>query len=192
MTTTLLEDEYMEAEGLLAQATFPGLQACLNAHLGKLRNNIEKAKSPSSSSSSSSQQSTDGNGGGSSDSPPAGPPLVAAAPKPAAATLQGSAIGTYIPISEFAWDQGEYNSPTVSVFIDLPGVGTVKDKVDITYGKHSFDLKVIGLDGKNYRLINDNLEKDIIPSQCKVIVKANKLTIKLAKVNKRGSARRMA
>ena len=36
--------------------------------------------------------------------------------------------------------------------------------------------------GKNYRLIVDNLEHDIVPEKSKVIVKANKIILKLGKV----------
>lgn len=46
----------------------------------------------------------------------------------------------------------------------------------------SFDLKVHGLNGRSYRLINDNLEKDIVPSQSKITVKKNKIVITLQKV----------
>mmetsp|Transcript_4714 Transcript_4714/g.4867 ORF Transcript_4714/g.4867 Transcript_4714/m.4867 type:complete len:241 (-) Transcript_4714:472-1194(-) len=88
----------------------------------------------------------------------------------------------YIPISDFAWDQGEYNSNTVSVFIDLPGVGAIKDNVDFSCTKSTFDLKILGLEGKNYRLIKDNLDKDIIVAESKILVKKDKIVIKLRKV----------
>ena len=34
---------------------------------------------------------------------------------------------TYVPIDSFSWEQGEYNSPTVTVYVDIPGVGAVKE-----------------------------------------------------------------
>jgi calcyclin binding protein len=90
--------------------------------------------------------------------------------------------GNFINIADFAWDQGEYNTPTVSVFIDLEDVGSVKERVHVSFSKSSFDLTVIDLKGKSYRLLKNNLEKDIVPEQSTFIVKKNKLVIKLRKV----------
>jgi hypothetical protein len=66
--------------------------------------------------------------------------------------------------------------------VELENVGTVKDNVTCDFTNCSFDLKVHGLNGKNYRLINDNLEKDIVPGQSKFVVKKNKVVITLQKV----------
>lgn len=38
--------------------------------------------------------------------------------------------------------QGEYNSPWVSVYVTLPGVGEAKDNVSCSFTPSSFDLKV--------------------------------------------------
>ncbi len=80
---------------------------------------------------------------------PPGPPVAAAviAPSNTAPTAARSAPRTvatkgFIPIESFSWDQGEYNSPTVTVYVDLEGVGTVKDSVTCDFGTASFDLKV--------------------------------------------------
>mmetsp|Transcript_3129 Transcript_3129/g.3296 ORF Transcript_3129/g.3296 Transcript_3129/m.3296 type:complete len:245 (+) Transcript_3129:112-846(+) len=100
-------------------------------------------------------------------------------PVPATAPCLGLA---YVPIESFAWDQGEHNSPIVSVYIDLPSVGTVKDNVKCAFTSQSFDLTVVDLNGKNYRLVKDNLEKDIIPDESKCIVKKDRIVIKLKKV----------
>lgn len=109
--------------------------------------------------------------------PPA--PAAAAPPKRAPAAPAGA---QYIPIESMAWDQGEYNSAHVTVYVDLPGVGAVKDKVTCEFGKYSFDLVIMGLEGKNYRLVKDNLEKDIVPDESSFKVKANKVLIKLKKM----------
>jgi len=58
----------------------------------------------------------------------------------------------------------------------------VKDRVEVAFTKNSFDMKVQGLNGRNYRLIKDNLEKDIVPAESKFIVKANKVVLKLKKI----------
>jgi hypothetical protein len=46
------------------------------------------------------------------------------------------------------------------------------------FTKDSLDLTVIGLKGKNYRLFKTNLENDIVPSESKFTVKANKIVVK--------------
>ena len=69
----------------------------------------------------------------------------------------------YTPLENFDWDQGPYNSPLITIYIDLEGVGTVKDGVSVNFTKSSFDVKVLNLNGKNYRLFKENLEKDIVP-----------------------------
>jgi len=48
----------------------------------------------------------------------------------------------YIPIQSFAWDQGDYNSPTVTIYVELPGVGGVRDNVKCNFTASSFDLTV--------------------------------------------------
>lgn len=88
----------------------------------------------------------------------------------------------YTPITNFAWDQDGYDSPTVTVYIDLEGVGSVKDSVKSSFTKSSFDVEVRGLAGQNYRLVKDNLDKDIEPERCRVVVKKNKILVKLSKV----------
>jgi len=65
--------------------------------------------------------------------------------------------------------------------VELPGVGEVKDNVAFSCTPTSFDLKVHGLGGKNYRLLKDNLEKDIVPADSKIVVKRDKVVIKLQK-----------
>lgn len=91
--------------------------------------------------------------------------------------------GTYVPVDRFAFDAGGYNAPFVTLYIDLPGVGSI-DRSQITchFTKTSVDLVVRDLKGQSHRLYKDNLEKDINPDQSKVIVKADKILIKLAKI----------
>lgn len=152
-------DEIQETQNLLAVATFPGVKAALQAHLEKL----QKIQVP----------------------PPAPPmPDVTPAPSPPESAKHHHSLSgvTYIPIDSFSWDQGGYNSPIVSIFVDLEGVGLFKERVSVQFGKHSFDLKVVDLHGKNYRLVNNNLEKDIVPDQSTFIVKKNKVVVKLQKV----------
>lgn len=43
--------------------------------------------------------------------------------------------------------------------------------------------QVHGINGQNFRLFKDNLEKDIVPAESKFIVKRNKVVLKLQKVS---------
>ena len=49
------------------------------------------------------------------------------------------------------------------------------------FGKNSFDLKILDFGGKNFRLLKNNLDKDIVPGESKVTVKKNRITITLRK-----------
>jgi calcyclin binding protein len=89
----------------------------------------------------------------------------------------------YVPIDKFYFDAGGYSGAWVTLYIDLPGVGSTVDKENITcqFTSRSLDLIVKGYQGKNYRLFKDNLENDIDDSKSKRVIKADKILIKLAK-----------
>ena len=70
----------------------------------------------------------------------------------------------------------------LTIYVELPGVGTVKDKVQCSFTSESFDLKILDFNSRNFRLIKDNLEHDIIPAESKYIVKKDKVILKLKKV----------
>ena len=94
------------------------------------------------------------------------------------AAIQGA---KYIVPASFGWDQkGDW--VTISIR-DLPGVGSLDaSKIVCDFTTESFDLCIHDLDGMNYRVLRDNLDKDIVPSESKLKVKANKVYIKLKKV----------
>ena len=94
-----------------------------------------------------------------------------------------SAETRYVPISSFAFDAGGYNGKFVTLYVSLVGVGSL-DRSNITceFTKDSFDLIVKDYQGKTLRLMRDNLEHDIVNEKSKIIVKADKIVIKLAKV----------
>ena len=107
-----------------------------------------------------------------------------ATPKGVLAAASGGAAVDYVSITKFGWDQGEYNSTAVNIYLrgpELEGVGQAKDRVTCDFTKSSFDLKIVDHKGKNYRLLKDNLDKDIIPEESKVRVKANNIKIILRK-----------
>lgn len=46
----------------------------------------------------------------------------------------------YTTVDRFSWDQGSYNSPKVSVYVPLEGVGAAKERVSCSFTARGFDL----------------------------------------------------
>ena len=91
----------------------------------------------------------------------------------------------YIPIDKFSFDMGGYNSQFVTLYISLPSVGSIpKSQITCNFQEAFFDLIVNDLNGKSYRLYKDNLEHDIDPKASKIIVKSDKVIVKLGKQKK--------
>jgi calcyclin binding protein len=113
------------------------------------------------------------------------PAVPAPAPAPAAVPAAVAPVVPsqhYTTIDKYAFDAGSYGSSTVSIYIALPSVGSIpRDKITCEFTPSSFDLIVRDLGGKSYRLVNDNLENDIVPDTSKILVKADKIVIKLGK-----------
>jgi calcyclin binding protein len=113
--------------------------------------------------------------------PPRALPASGAASAPAA---PGSAApGHYVPVDRFGFDAGGYNAPYVTLYVDLPGVGGLDRSRDVScrFDARTVDLVVRNLGGKSYRLFRDNLDKDIDPAKSKIVVKADRVVVKLAK-----------
>lgn len=115
------------------------------------------------------------------------PRPAAQAPPPAPVKLEGVPLPSapaleFQPITSFSWDQGSYGSEWVNVYITSGVDGVTSDMVQCKFDKASFDLQVRGLDGKNLRLLKDNLDKDIVPAESKAVVKKNRIVVKLRKV----------
>jgi calcyclin binding protein len=109
------------------------------------------------------------------------PPPSVPATSAAGATYYGN--GAFVSVDRFSFDAGGYNAPFVSVYVNLNGVGSIaRDSIICEFTSSSFDLIVKDLNGKSYRLVKDHLEKDIDPDKSKIIVKADKIVVKLAKV----------
>jgi len=109
---------------------------------------------------------------------PAKPSSVSAAPP----TTSSSSM-KYKSIDKFSFDAGSYNSPTVTIYILLPDIGThPKSQIDCSFTNSSFDLTISDFNGVNHRLLKDNFEHDIDPKGSKVRIKANKIILKLQKV----------
>jgi len=166
-----MSNEIAFIEKTLAECTFSGTANVLKQYLLGLK--AAQAEPASSSTASASP------------ALPASPPKSAAPPVALAqARAPAPPSGAkFVNLEDISWDQGAgFDTPTLSVYVGLPGVGKVKDQVDCKFGTCSIDLIVNDLDGKNYRYVQTNLEKDIIPAECKVLVKNNKVILKLAKV----------
>lgn len=159
--------EIEEIDLMLSSATYAGIKKVLSDYKTKLLNAIESKNTivssiPSSSASASSSSSS-----------------ISSNVIPRTTNLASGL--TFIPLTEFSWDQGSYGSKDISIYVELEGVGTVKDNVKFTSTADTFDLTITGLNGKNYRMLKDNLENDTVPEENKIIVKQNKIIIKLIK-----------
>jgi len=107
-------------------------------------------------------------------------PVVKSSP---VGSLPVSTVAKYIPINKFALDLGGYNSAVVTLYLDIANVGSInKGNIKCHFTKSSVDLVVHDLNGKNYRLLKDNLDKDIDPEKSKFVIKKHKIIVKLAKV----------
>lgn len=90
----------------------------------------------------------------------------------------------YKSIDKFAFDAGSYNSPTVTIYItNLPNINQLpRENITCDFTPTSFDLKISDYNGCHYRLLKNNLDKDINPEKSKIIIKSSKIIIKLGKV----------
>lgn len=155
--------EIAEVKKLIRLSTFDGVKNVLKSYLSKLEAALPPTPPPSTSIDNDKKD------------------IKVTSPTVDTISPSSSTNITFLPISDFAWDQGEYGSAFVTIYIDFPSIGTSKDSVSCEFTKDSFDLKILNFDNKNYRLFKDNLDKDIVPSNSKYIVKANKILIKLGK-----------
>lgn len=87
----------------------------------------------------------------------------------------------YESVNDFYWDQ---NEKQVKVYIPIDALESVEnpaDRIKINFTDSSFDCKIEDLNGKNYRLIQDNLEKEIDPTTSTFKVRKNKVIVFLSK-----------
>ncbi|KAL3758636.1 hypothetical protein ACHAWU_005222 [Discostella pseudostelligera] len=96
---------------------------------------------------------------------------------------QPTSTKKYHPFPSLLFDAGQYNSPYITVYLPLPNIGQHDPaKISVNFTSSSFDIIVSDYNGKSYRCVNNNLEKDINVSECKYILKPNKILLKLGKV----------
>lgn len=176
-------NEISETENLLKLATFPGLRQVLTGYLDSLQSSSSQSSTVKEESSVVDVQESPVIQESKTESVQPPPALVQNSSTDSSYAPQKIILsGGFVPITDFAWDQGGYNSPLVTIYIDLPSVGSVKQNCDIRFSRSSFDFSVTDLGGKNYRLLQDNLEKDIDPTLSKMTVKKDKVVIKLQKI----------
>lgn len=101
---------------------------------------------------------------------------------PAAPTrLQRGASGApeteaWVPIQNYSWDSGG-TGPWVDVVVSVPGATVANVSCD--FKVDSFDLKVRA--ARNYRLVRNSLDRDVVPAQCRTVVRSGRVTLKLRK-----------
>uniref|UniRef100_A0A7S0Q5W8 CS domain-containing protein n=1 Tax=Coccolithus braarudii TaxID=221442 RepID=A0A7S0Q5W8_9EUKA len=93
----------------------------------------------------------------------------------------------YSPIPSYGWDQDGYGKDPNNVYVYVvhsifEGIGEHKECVQCSFTTSSFDLKILGFKGKNYRLNVPNLDKEIDPAMSKALVKKDSIKIKMRKV----------
>lgn len=93
------------------------------------------------------------------------------------------AAGPWTEITTFGLDLGGYDKPLVTVDIRLKGIEQIPaENVTCEFTESSFDFKVVGLDGMNYRFVKTNLDKDIVVADSCIKVKKNHAIVTLQKV----------
>jgi calcyclin binding protein len=166
-----------ELEALFPQLTSPTARMHLESLTKKLRRESEALERVGASKKTVEEKKEDVK-----DSAPAAPKPVPVAAV-VAATAPPPSSGGYVSVDRFAFDAGEYGAQFVTLYVTLPGVGEIpRDQITCDFTTASFDLIVRDLKGKSCRLFRDNLEKDIVPEKSKIIVKADKVLIKLSKI----------
>jgi len=166
-----LESDIQEVKSMLEQAKRPNVRTELERVLLKLEDELKAAKPAATA-----------------KEPAATSSPSSATPKPVETPhkpvdVQVKSAGPWTEVTTFALDLGGYDKPNVCVDLRLKGVEALtSEAVTCDFTSESFDLKVVGLDGVNYRFKKTNLEKDIVPSESNVRVKKNHVIIQMAKV----------
>lgn len=165
-----LESDVAEVAAMLEKATRPNVRTELERVQAKLTKELKDAKAKAA---------------------PAKTPVAEAKPKaakPAEAEHKPVPIvvksaGPWTEITTFALDLGGYDKPLVTVDMRLKGIEQIPaENVTCDFTESTFDVKVVGLDGVNYRMIKSNLDKDIVVADSFVKVKKNHVIVTLKKV----------
>nr|CCA19167.1 conserved hypothetical protein [Albugo laibachii Nc14] len=102
-------------------------------------------------------------------------------------TASSVKLSEFSSISRFGWEDEGFGKEKVTIYITtgVDGVGELpSENIQCEFTKSSLDLKILDLHGVNYRLVVSNLDKSIVPTECKYRVKKNRITIILKKEDK--------
>jgi calcyclin binding protein len=184
---TELEADLKELTAMLQLSKRPAVQAELERVHAKLEQDLKRARgqetpAPEPSAAAQATEKSELKTGSADEGKETKKPAAApAAPAPAKVDVRSA--GPWTEITTFALDLGGYDKPLVTVDVRLKGVEALsKENVTCDFTESSFDLKVLGLDGTNYRFLRTNLDKDIVPAQSEVKVKKNHVIVQLQKV----------
>lgn len=85
----------------------------------------------------------------------------------------------YIVLSKYSW----YDDKVfVKVIVPINGVGAIpKENVIAEFGDRSFLIKIVGLNGSNYRFGSTRTHYHLIASESKILIKANEVVVKIKK-----------
>ena len=89
---------------------------------------------------------------------------------------------TFKPLSKYSfYDDGSF----VKVIVPISGVNSIpRENITSDFQEWSFVVKIVGLNNSNFRFGVTRLHYSIVPSESKIIVKANDIHIKLKKSKK--------
>lgn len=85
----------------------------------------------------------------------------------------------YANLASFSWDQ---DNDKVKIYVLMEGID--ENKIESEFKPTSFDVKFHDVQGKNYRCAISKLHKEIVPEQCKIVVKPKRAIITLVKASK--------
>ena len=171
-TVADLRADAEEVDRLLASAVRPGVVALLRAHANELKEAIERKGRVA-------EKEQEAKVLAAAPEMPRETPI--APPSGSKQKLSTKSV-RFTPIDRFAWDQPGFSSKFITVYVTLDGVGGApSDNVTCEFTERSFDLKVMDLNGKNYRLLKNNLFKNVDVGKSTYKVKKNKVVIKLRK-----------
>ena len=103
---------------------------------------------------------------------------------PMTAALKKIDSTVYVPLERYGWDQ---SGQKVKVYVTsgVDGIGKIpKDNISCEFEDQSFDLRIQGLNGKNFRLRIAPLQHPIDLAKCSFNVKSNGVSITLYKQDK--------
>ncbi|CAN4077010.1 unnamed protein product [Withania somnifera] len=107
------------------------------------------------------------------------PSLEMPAPVLSAAKVIHNTSLNYVTVSSFSWDQ---DNDKIKIYLSLEGVD--QEKMETDFKPMSFDAKFHDVHGKNYRFSLPKLNKEIVPENCKVLVKPTRVVMTLAKASR--------